>query len=112
MDQFTDKLKSYKASPSNNAWQQLNNRLEHSRNKRRIKRFKNLSIAASLLAIISVMAVMSIYLREHNPSMFATSPVFEPVHMEQLSSTNDDLYDLEKLGMLRNIYEELGQSLN
>jgi len=112
MDNITSKLRDYKASPSSATWSQLDNRLEHLRSKKRIKRFKNLSIAASLLAIVSVISVMSLYLRDHNPDLFATSHVFQPVLMETISESNDEFYNVENVDHIFNAYQTQSQKIN
>ena len=120
MDQIEDKnieslssqLRSYKAVPSNGTWSQLDNRLEHLRSKKRIRKFRNVSIAASLLAIVSVVSVMSLYLGNHNPDLFATSHVFQPVLMEPISDSDDEFYDLKSVEYIYDAYATHLQELN
>jgi len=112
IDNLTSKLKDYKAAPTSGTWQQLDNRLEHLRSKKRIRKFKNLSIAASLLAIVSVISVMSLYLREHNPNLFATSHIFQPVLMESISEPNDEFYNVEHVDNIFHAYKTQLQEIN
>jgi len=51
MEQFKNNLENYKATPSPDAWKHLDNKLEHRRQKRRIVRFRNISLAASFVAL-------------------------------------------------------------
>jgi len=104
MENFEKNLREYKEAPSNQLWQRIDNKLEHLQNKKKIRRFRNLSIAASLVAIVSVLAVTNLYLQQYNPQLFTTSRNFEPVHMEELHSNEDSMYDLSKIVSLNNFY--------
>ncbi len=105
MEQFEDKLRNYKEAPANHLWQRVDNKLEHLKNKRRIKKFRNLSIAASLVAVFSVLAVTNLYLKQYNPKLFTTSRNFEPFHMEELNAHSDSMYELSKMVSLNNFYK-------
>ena len=107
INEIGSKLQDYKATPSNGTWSQLDNRLEHVRSKKRIRKFKNLSIAASLLAIVSVVSVMSLYLRDHNPDLFATSHVFQPVIMESITASDDEFYNVERVDDIHVAYKDM-----
>ncbi len=112
IESLSSKLRSYKAAPSNAVWSQLDNRLEHLRSKKRIRKFRNLSIAASLLALVSVVCVMSLYLGNHNPDVFATSHVFQPVIMETISDVDDEFYDVKNIDYIYDAYTSHLQKVN
>lgn len=104
MEEFKDKLENYKASPSPMAWNQLENKLEHRRNRSRIVKFRNMSVAAVFVAAIAILGVMNMYVEKYNPDLFATSTHFEPLVMEELDTESDDLYDRSNLRFLNNVY--------
>ena len=105
MEQFEDKLKEYKASPPSHLWQQLDNKLEHRRNRKRLVKFRNISVAAVLFAIMAVIGVMNLYVQNYNPNLFATSTNFEPLLMEELQESNDGMYKLANLKFLEDSYQ-------
>ena len=112
LNKLGNQLRDYRSTPSTGTWSQIDNRLEHLRSKKRIRKFKNLSIAASLLAIVSVVSVMSLFLREHNPDLFATSPVFQPVLMESISESNDEFYNVKHVNNIFLAYKSQQQQIN
>jgi len=107
MDQLEKDLKNYTSAPSNIACDRLDNRLEHKRNKHRIKKFRNISVAAVLISVLAVVGVMSMYIESYNPELFATSTKFEPIMMEDLEQSAESLYNIESLRFLNNTYKKL-----
>jgi hypothetical protein len=104
MEDLKDKLENYKAAPSPTAWKHLENKLEHRRQRSRIVKFRNLSMAAVFIAAVAIIGLMNIYVKNYNPDVFATSKHFEPIQMETLEATDDELYQRSRIRFLNNEY--------
>ena len=96
-------------APRPDAWRKLNGKLKAKRTKRRMLAYRNISIAAILISILSVTVVFSIYLGKHNPKMFSSNEQYRPVIMEELIDIeNEPFYDVKYIDELHIAYTKIG----
>jgi len=92
--------------PRSEAWEKLDGKLKSKKTKVRMINYRNISIAAIMISILSVTAVFSMYLKEHNPQVFASNEEFRPIVLEELSSglEEDPVFNIHESDMLREAY--------
>ena len=95
--------------PRPDAWNKLKVKLKAKRAKRRLIAYRNMSIAAILISVLSVTAVLSVYLGKHNPKVFSSNEDYHPYILEDLDGQIEDpFYDLKYIDDLHNAYAEIG----
>jgi len=96
-------------TPRPEAWESLRSKLKAKKAKRRLLAYRNISVAAILISILSVTAVFSMYLGKHNPKVFSSNEQYRPVMLEELVDTdNDPFYDVKYVDQLYNAYSKIG----
>ena len=98
--------------PRSEAWEKLDNKLKSKKAKVRMINYRNISVAAIMISILSVTAVFSMYLKDHDPQIFASNEEFRPIILEDLSTelTEDQFYDIAHISQLNKAYAK--ESLN
>ena len=95
-------------NPRPEAWKKLNGKLKAQNTKRRILAYRNISIAAILISVLSVTAVFNFYLgKQHDPGVFTSneSANYKPMKIEDLNAAPmDAIYDLENISELKKAY--------
>jgi len=96
-------------TPRPDAWKKLNNKLKAKKAKRRLLAYRNISIAAILISVLSVTAVFTMYLGKHNPKLFSSNEQYMPVMLEELEDTDyDPFYDVKYVDQLHVAYAKIG----
>jgi len=99
----------YKVAPKDSAWLKLNAKLEKSRNKRKISFYRMITIAAVLVALLSVISVFSFKEIQTDNMSSKTNTLAEVFDLEELSNTTGDgIYEINKLKALKSAYIKLG----
>ena len=99
----------HKITPRPEAWKSLRTKLNAKKAKRRLVAYRNISIAAILISVLSVTSVMSLYLGKHNPKVFSSNEQFRPVMLEELVDTdNNPFYDVKYIDQLNDAYSKIG----
>ena len=101
--------KDHKISPSPQVWDRLDGKLKSKRIKRRLRIYRNVSVAAVFLSVISVTFVMEMYITQYNPSMFSSNENFEPILIEELEQDEKyDFYSTKNIKELKEAYVSVG----
>lgn len=96
-------------TPRPEAWKKLNSKLKAKKSKHRLLAYRNISIAAILISVLSVTAVFTMYLGKHNPKVFSSNEQYLPVMLEDLEEpSNDPFYDVKYIDQLHNAYSKIG----
>ena len=96
-------------NPRPEAWNKLQDKLKARKSNKRLLAYRNMSIAAIMISVLSVTAVFSMYLGKHNPKLFSSNEEFRPVMLEELdNTTNDPLYDVKYIDQLHTAYAKIG----
>ena len=96
-------------TPRPEAWKKLNTKLKANKAKRRLLAYRNISIAAILISVLSVTAVFTMYLGKHNPKVFSSNEQFRPVMLEDLvDDSSDPFYDVKYIDQLHIAYTKMG----
>lgn len=96
-------------TPRPEAWKKLNNKLKSKKSKQRLLAYRNISIAAILISVLSVTAVFTMYLGKHNPKLFSSNEKYFPVMLEELEDNNSDpFFNVEYVDQLHIDYESAG----
>jgi len=99
----------HKMTPRPEAWDKLNAKLKARKAKKRLLAYRNISIAALLISVLSVTAVFTMYLGKHNPKVFSSNEQYRPVILEELDVTNNDpMYDVKYIDQLHLAYANIG----
>ena len=99
----------HEVAPRPEAWKKLNDKLRTRKAKHRLYTYRNISIAAILISVLSVTAVFTMYLGKHNPDIFSSNQQFRPVVLEDLSNIeNDPFYDVKYIDQLHTAYSRIG----
>ncbi len=92
--------------PRSEAWNKLDSKLKSKKTKVKMINYRNISIAAIMISILSVTAVFSMYLKEHNPQVFASNEDYRPIVLEELSTELDDdpFFNIQESDILKEAY--------
>lgn len=112
LENYKLQQQTYKETPSDRAWQRLDNKLQLRNNKRSARRWGWLAVAASTIAILSIWSIYQHQIHEHNPDLYAYNAYNEdsrPQIIEELSKVSEvGIYQIDRLQGLNNAY--YGQS--
>lgn len=109
LDKIREIATGHKIEPRSEAWGKLNQKLSSKKTKVRLINYRNMSIAAILISVISVSAVFSMYLRNHDPQVFASNEQFRPIVLEELTvEDGDPFFDAGNIATLRDAYAKAG----
>ena len=109
MNRIREIASEHKMSPSPDVWKKLNYKLKAKRAKRRLQVYRNISIAAILVALLSVTIVFTLYLGKHDPAVFSSNEQYRPVILEDLVDTsNEPMYDVKYIDQLNSAYAKIG----
>ena len=100
--------------PRSEAWSKLDQKLKSKKAKVRMINYRNISVAAIMISILSVTAVFSMYLKDHDPQIFASNEEFRPLVLEELSIglEEDQFFDIAQISKLNEAYEKESVSFN
>ena len=103
----------YKVAPRESAWLKLDSKLEKSRSKKSVSLHRLVSIAAVMIAVLSVITVFVIN-DNHTPQTTLQNNTFAEVFdMEELKTSGDaGIYEIDKLRSLKSAYSRLGTKQN
>ena len=109
MDRIKDVASNHRITPDPDVWKKLNYKLKAKRAKRRLLVYRNISIAAILVAVLSVTVVFTLYLGKHDPKVFSSNEQYRPVMLEELVDNVDDpIYDVKYIDQLNTAYAKIG----
>ena len=105
-DKIREVAENHTIQPRSEAWEKLENRLKSKKTKVRMINYRNISVAAIMISIISVTAVFSMYLKDHDPHIFASNEEYRPIVLEELSVglEVDQFYDIAQISELNEAY--------
>ena len=99
----------HRIEPRPEAWGRLQGMLKTKRAKRRLSTYRNISIAAILISVLSITLVFTMYLGKHNPSKFSSNENFRPIVLEELVEVDTDpFYDVKYIDQLNQAYTKIG----
>jgi hypothetical protein len=103
----------HKVAPSESAWLKLDSKLEKSRNRRKVSVYRLVSIAAVMVAVLSVITVFVINGNHAPQAAIQNNTYAEVFDMEELKTTGDvGIYEINKLRSLKSAYTRLGTKQN
>lgn len=95
-------------TPRPEAWNKLKYKLKANKAKSRLLAYRNISIAAILISVLSVTAVFTMYLGKHNPKVFSSNEQYRPVMLEDLADNYvDPKYDVKNVDQMNSDYSEI-----
>jgi hypothetical protein len=111
-DKIRETAEHHTIQPRSEAWTKLDNKLKSKKAKVRMINYRNISVAAIMISILSVTAVFSMYLKDHDPHIFASNEEFRPIILEDLSTelSEDQFFDIAQISQLNEAYAK--ESLN
>lgn len=109
-DKIRKAAENHTIQPRSEAWAKLDNKLNTQKTKVRMINYRNISIAAIMISILSVTAVFSMYLKDHDPQIFASNEEFRPIVLEELSAglEDDPFFSIAHIGELKEAYAKVG----
>ncbi|MFT4535994.1 MAG: hypothetical protein ACJA1A_002780 [Saprospiraceae bacterium] len=113
-DKIREVAENHTIQPRSEAWEKLENKLKSKRTKLRMINYRNISVAAIMISILSVTAVFSMYLKDHNPQIFASNEEYRPIVLEELSAelVQDQFYDIAQISKLNEAYANEALNFN
>ena len=113
-DKIREVAENHTTQPRSEAWEKLENKLKSKRTKLRMINYRNISVAAIMISILSVTAVFSMYLKDHNPQIFAGNEEYRPIVLEELSAelVQDQFYDIAQISKLNEAYANEALNFN
>lgn len=110
LQRFKEEVQSYEELPSDRAWNRINDKIQLRSNRRTVKWYRWMTVAASTIAIISVYTIYHHNIHEHKPQVYAYNSNHSdatPTIIEDLEvSTNTGIYSIEKVAALNQAYDE------
>ncbi|MFT6336348.1 MAG: hypothetical protein ACI86M_001817 [Saprospiraceae bacterium] len=105
-DKIREVAENHTIQPRSEAWGKLDIKLKSKSAKVRMINYRNISVAAIMISILSVTAVFSMYLKDHDPRIFASNEEFRPIVLEELSTGlgGDQFYDIAQISQLNKAY--------
>lgn len=97
----------YAVSPEESTWFKLDAKLEKQRNTRKINIYKNISIAAVMVAILGITSLFVIQMKENNT--FNSYQVSDLTIIEK-QSNEVNIYEIAKLIELKTAYQKLNST--
>lgn len=104
LDQIKKAGQEYTESPGRRTWDRLDQKLRNKRGRRKLRQYRNLSIAAIFIAVISCVSILSLYLTHRNPDVFVSNEDYTPILLEELKPTDDGFYSVTNIGDLHRAY--------
>lgn len=93
-----DHITNHKITPSNDSWLRLKQKLDKNKAKKKIGFYRNLSLAAGLIAMVCFTYLLSEKLPLKQKNTFATNHLYKGVILEELPKIEKDpFYSREKL---------------
>jgi hypothetical protein len=93
-----DHISNYRVTPPDRTWDKLKLKLDKRRARRKISFYRNISIAASIIALVCFFYVLSENIPMKKNTTFATNHLYKPAILEELPQIEKDhFYSIEKL---------------
>lgn len=110
-------LRNSKISPPASSWRGIKDKLAKRKARQRIAFYRNMSIAACIVALIAIVFNFSESIHLHPKKTFATNHLYEPIVLEDLPMIkNDPFYDYNKILAIAKLPKDShvkeGRSLN
>lgn len=91
-------IRNHRIVPSASSWIAVKEKLKRNRAKKKINLYRNLAIAASTIAILSIAITYSTAIPVKNGKTFATNHLYQPIILEELPLIKDDpFYAYDKI---------------
>ena len=98
MNKQYDHIRSHRIAPHERNWKSIKDKLERRKSRQKIAFYRNLSIAAGLVAILSFVFVFSSQLPGYQQETYGALQDYIPEHLEDLPLvTNDPFYSYDKI---------------
>ncbi len=107
MEDFKQKLKHYEEEPPNINWDRLHSRLSSRKTSRKMRQFRNMSIAAMFFALLAFGFTIQHLIQNRNPKVYTSASVQPPLQMETLKEVSDELYSINRVIDLKKNYSKL-----
>ncbi len=108
LQRFKEEMQSYQELPSDRAWNRINDKMQLRDNKRTVKWYRWIAIAASSIAILSVYSIYQHTIHKHDPQVFAfnsTKVDAKPTIIEELEVLSDEgIYAVKQVADLNQAY--------
>ncbi len=111
MENFKEQLRSYTEKPSRQAWNRLESRLETNVTHDKVKSYRNLSVAAMILAIVAVVFSLSQPMYKEDPALFTSTSQSGKMIIEQLDKNFDEFYSITDIKKMNSAYARLDKRL-
>jgi len=109
MNKIRELADGHTMTPRSEAWKKLHGKLKAKKAKQRLLTYRNISIAAILISVLSVTFVFTMYLGKHDPNVFSSNENYRPVILEDLVDVdNDPFFDVKYIDQLHNAYADIG----
>ena len=95
--------------PRSEAWKKLDDKMKSKKAKVRMINYRNIAVAAIVISIVSITTVFSMYLKDHDPDVFASNEVYRPIVLEDLLTTveDDSFFDVGHIEQLNDAYARI-----
>ncbi len=107
LDSIKEIAQSHTIEPSDAAWNRLEQKLKYKSSKKRLNTYRNISIAAILISVLSITAVFRMNTNNHDPEIFASNEEYRPIVFEELQSdTEDSFFNSAHISNLNEAYTD------
>jgi len=110
LNRFKEEMQTYEELPSDRAWSRINDKVQLRSNKRSVKWYRWIAVAASTIALVSIYSIYQHNIHEHNPKVYAynsSNSDAKPTIIEELTLvSNDGLHAIDKVADLNQAYNE------
>lgn len=107
---MNNNIKNHRINPRPEAWDRIEERLDHTESKREVKHYKNISIAAILVCVLAASFLMTHFIQSDLSSPVESSYVVSNLEVE--SGSYDYLYAPHQIASLEQAYENAGLGMN
>ena len=111
LDRFKEEMQSYEELPSDRAWNRINDKMQIRNNRRSVKWYRWIAVAASSIAVVSLFSIYQHTIHKHNPQVFAYNSIkadAKPTIIEELVLLSDEgLYAVEQVADLNQAYSKI-----
>jgi hypothetical protein len=105
MNNTIEKLKNHRIEPDDRLWDRLSEKLENDGKVRNLKKYKYLSIAASITAVLCVTSLFFNYFNDSQSTFLSSHFIAEPMQLEDLEDSQNELYLIKNIEILNSAYE-------
>jgi hypothetical protein len=106
MNNINNHIVNHRIIPPERSWKLLKEKMAKRKARQKLAFYRNLSIAAGLIAIVSFTFGFSEYIFSSDGNVFATNHLHEPIVLEDLPLIQDDpFYSYDKILVITKVNE-------